>query len=393
MQNRNVKINWFIIRTSYIFVIITLLYCIGCYDKKLTAFPHNGENSSFFTIKQFDTIYIDGSVTSLNGEWHTNGSSIFYNDYLITGLIEFDTLGNYIENRIKHGRASNEWVIPFAAAVFDDSLLYSIDLSWNLHSYDKQFNKTTRPIPMLHDIPYSNSDWNNLLHNPDVEEPRMYEYNLDSRNISIYNGKLVLPIITTHVKFNGFYIDAHSESFWKTSYILMEVNKDDFSTLKLFGQYPYIYSTKNIPVFSNYSFDILNDELIVSFNADSLIYCYNKDGVMTNTFGYSASNIKDNYPETYTYEDFQKLRKEHLKDYGYYLHLKVIGNYIFRTYKSAGENSYGIQIYHGKDLIGDVKTTQEAYVFGEIDGVYYAALPADIDNDCYKLLKFRLPND
>ena len=105
------------------------------------------------------------------------------------------------------------------------------------------------------------------------------------------------------------------------------------------------------------------------------------------------SNIKDNYPETYTYEDFQKLRKEHLKDYGYYLHLKVIGNYIFRTYKSAGENSYGIQIYHGKDLIGDVKTTQEAYVFGEIDGVYYAALPADIDNDCYKLLKFRLPND
>ena len=89
MQNRNVKINWYIIRTSYIFVIITLLYCIGCYDKKLTAFPHNGENSSFFTIKQFDTIYIDGSVTSLNGEWHTNGSSIFYNDYLIFIILFF----------------------------------------------------------------------------------------------------------------------------------------------------------------------------------------------------------------------------------------------------------------------------------------------------------------
>lgn len=393
MQNCNMKINRYIIRTYYIFVIITLLYCIGCYDKKLTTFPHNGENSSFFTIKQFDTIYIDGSVTSLNGEWHTNGSSIFYNDYLITGLIEFDTLGNYIENRIKHGRASNEWVVPFVTVASHDTLIYCIDFAWNIHCYNNSYSRIMRPIPMLHDIPYSNSDWNNLLHNPDVNEPRMYEYNLDSRNILIHHDALILPIVTEHVKYNGYYVDANAKSFWKNSFIFMKLDKDDFTTLMLFGHYPEIYKTKNITIFSKYYADIYNDELIVSFNADSLIYCYDKDGVITNTFGYSASNIKDNYPETYTYEDFQKLRKKHLKDYGYYSHLKVIGNNVFRTYKSAGENSYGIQIYHGKDLIGDVKTTQEAYVFGEIDGVYYAALPADIDNDCYKLLKFRLPND
>ncbi len=378
----------------YSIIGVLLLYStIGCNKDSVGIYPHQGDRDIYFNKLQFDTLIIESDEPSLSGEWVINNNRLFYNDYIVTALLEFDTLGNYIDNRIKHGRAANEWTSPFVTVTFHDTSMYSIDFSWRIHCYNNSFYREKQPVEMLHDIPYSNSDWNNLLNNPDVNVAQMYEYNFDTRDLLIYNDALILPVVTEHIKYNGFYINAQAESFWRDSYIFMEIDKENFSTLKLFGHYPHIYSTKNIPVFSIYSFDKFKEELIVSFNADSLIYCYNKDGEVTNTFGYSSKNIKDNYPETYTYEEFQDKRKQQRKSYGYYSHLSVVGNYIFRTYKSEGQDNYGIQIYHDKNLIGDIQTTQEAYVIGEINGTFYAALPADIENECYQLLKFRIPNE
>ena len=83
-------------------------------------------------------------------------------------------------------------------------------------------------------------------------------------------------------------------------------------------------------------------------------------------------------------------REKQLKKYGYFTTLTVAGDYLFRGYKREGEQGYGLQIYKNKDLVGDIHTKEAVNILGYQDGFYYGELPVDVDNEQFRIIRFKL---
>ena len=72
-----------------------------------------------------------------------------------------------------------------------------------------------------------------------------------------------------------------------------------------------------------------------------------------------------------------------------------VQEYIFSGIIQEIENKmsragYGIQIYRGTELIGNVVTDSPLEIIGRHDDWFYGILPADMDNESFKILKFML---
>lgn len=368
---------------------------VGCtsqyYHNEYDNVCHKGIKSVRITNITADTVCIDGSSTSLEGEWALHNGRLYFTDYNLVGIKEFDLNGGFVARHIHSGRGPNEWMMPFVVSCFDsDNNLIGIDGSWNMIIFDSTYKKVIAPFPYLSDLKYNRQDWSRLLFHPDVDESHMYEFNVDSRDVKILGGELIIPIVTEHVNFNGYDIGCNAEDFWRNSYLYIFIDLKKRITGNKFGHYPLVYTTRNIPVFSKYSFDVSEDKLYTSFAADSLIYVRDSLGAPIYTIGYGSSAVKDDYPETRTFDIFREKYQDYLKRYSYYQNLKIVGSYIFRSYKYQGDEGYGLQVYFNYDLIGDIKTAMPVFVIGTCNDLFYAALPADLENDCFRLIKFKL---
>ena len=382
------------IKLIRVFVGVTVL-CVfaGCnrFESEYDGLPHKGIKNISITSIKADTLTIDGSSISLDGKWILHKGRLYFIDYSLVGVREYDLDGNFIGRHISKGRGPNEWHVPFVTAIYtDDDELIGIDGSWVMQVYDSVYQRIGRPYKMLSDIRFEANDWNQLLHKPNVENTHMYEFSTDSRGMAILNDNLVVPIVTDHVNYNGYYISSNAKKFWRYSYTFLSIDTQLQKTGKKFGKYPPIYQTRNIPAFSTYSFDTHKDELYTSFTADPLIYVRDNQGVLLYSFGINASGVSSDYPETLSYEEFSQVFKDHLKKYSYYTGIKFADPYLFRTYKLANNNGYGIQIYKDENLIGEINVEQKIEILGVHDNLYYGLLPVDLENERFKIIKFSL---
>ena len=106
--------------------------------------------------------------------------------------------------------------------------------------------------------------------------------------------------------------------------------------------------------------------------------------------GFAASSVKGEYPETSTFEEYSQYSMQHRKKYGYYKQIKAVNGYLFRSYKKDGDAGYGLQIYKGEDLVGDVDFAEELYVIGYAEGFYYGVLPVDMEAERFRIVRFKL---
>lgn len=378
------------------YAVITLIGLItscksNTFNDEYLNIEHRGIKDISITELKADTIVIDASETSLEGKWILHNDKLFFADYNLVGTREYDLDGNFIKRHITSGRGPNEWVSPFVSVSFDNmGNLITIDRNWIFNLFDSSDNKVIRPYPFLSDMKFTNGDWSELLNKPDVNKIQMYQFNLDSRAMKFLNDKLVIPIVTEHVRYNGYDISSNAKKFWRDSYNFIFIDVKNRKTEYLFGHYPRIYSIRNIPSFSSYSFDVSDDQLICSFAADSLIYVRNKTGELIYSFGYDSGDIDYAYPETVNFNDFSESFKEHKKTYAHYLDIKVVGSYCFRGYKLKDDTGYGLQIYRNNNLVGLIKMEDKLSILGYANEVFYGALPIDLEGDCFKLIRFRL---
>ena len=337
-----------------------------------------------------DTLLIDGSSTSLIGDWLLKGDRLYFVDQSLCGLRSFDLDGEYLGRHIRSGRGPNEWPSPFVKAKFHGDELVAVDGNWFFTVYDSSYVRQGEPFNLLQSYGLGNRGWQDLLRHPDVEAPAMYEYNLEASNIVKVGAMFVIPVVTEHVSYNGLSRTSHSRDFWRRSYTFMRLDVHGGGTTELFGHYPEIYTEKNIPIFASYSFDRCADGIVTSFGADSLLYVRDTTGRPLYTFGYSALGMSHDYPETNTIDSYMENYQGYREKYSYYTDIKSVGEYLFRSYKLDGEDRYGLQIYKGHDLIGEVATGDPLTVLGEYGGYWYASIPADIENDLLRIVKFRL---
>lgn len=363
---------------------------------------HKGGKALSINVLQFDTLRLDASSTSLDGVWlmREGGNKIFMIDKYSTGANVYRLDGSVDTVLIKEGRGPNEVVGPAWIAGFDNS---TGDLTWiDGNCFISIFTPALTTIKKSYTTSWSNlldttfygAKLTDLYNHPDPEEPYMYEYNYVVNRIQYLNNQLVIPVITEHISFNGYYTKCQADRFWKESYIFIAFDPYDIgSTKTIFGHYPSVYQNgKNIPIFSTYDFFIKGRSIYVTFAADPNIYVLDKKGKPQFAFGVSDEAIKGKYPETKTFEDYDDKFSEQRKEYGYYGRLFNNEDYTFRTIYTDNKE-WKLQIYKEFDLIGDIPTgSSQAEIFGYgSDGSYYAYVKNDLDNEEFVLVKFKLP--
>jgi hypothetical protein len=221
----------------------------------------------------------------------------------------------------------------------------------------------------------------------------MYEPYLLIGRIKVSDDTLILPVITEHIDYNGYEIGSHAKKYWRETHNMISVDLRDRTTGELFGSYPPVYRQKNIPVFSEFDFDVVDGKLYTTFAADSLIYVRDvRDGRLLYGFGCAAQGVSHSYPATGTFEEYEEVYDKQREAYGYYTQLAYAGGYLFRGYKKEGVEGFGLQMYRGEELIGDINTDEEIRIIGEEGGVFYATLPTDLDGERFRIVRFTLPD-
>lgn len=375
--------------------LILLLLITACqqnnFYNEYENLPNKGSQKLSINQLTFDTITIDGTSTSLEGQWLVNDRGLYFADFYMVGISEFDLNGNFKESHIEKGRGPHEALSPFVASTFSSKReLIGIDMGWLVHRYDTLYKRQDKLYKLLSDIKFEDNDWDRLLGRPDPEIDYMYEFNVKTKKIKVINDTLLIPILTEHIHYNGYNIGNNTEDFWAESYIFQMFDIKQGKTLKKFGNYSPIYRRANIPLFSTYNFDVSNNKIFTSFAVDSLIYVRDLNGKLLYSFGFSSGLSFDKLLVTSTLEEYERAKVNQLPKYAYFTDLFVKGDYVLRGYKKEGKNGYGLQIYRNCDLIGDIPMKESFKLIGEANGFYYLLLPVDLDNECFKILKFKM---
>jgi hypothetical protein len=167
------------------------------------------------------------------------------------------------------------------------------------------------------------------------------------------------------------------------------------SVTRIFGRLPPTYSkNKSISTFSYLSFDLLpGNKLAISYPADSLIYLFDNNFNLLESFGSSGRNMDLNYHSATSLKDFRNNWHSENENRGYYRSTKFIAerNLLFRSYHKGGkETSDGLQIYKGDTLVADLDVPKGFSVEGYIAPYFYSNAFINDEKERISLYRFKL---
>lgn len=377
-----------------------ILLFTGC--QSAPGIPHLGERKICYTKVICDSIKIDGSQTSLLGQWIMAEDTLYFFDACIVGVKAFTLDGQFVSEHIHHGRGPNEMVSPAEIAAYDPvtkRFLIQDTGTGNIYCFDSSFKqvwKTSKPFYLTDTCSATEpGKWQDLLLHPDPERYEIYEYNIDCHRINCTGGHLILPIVSDHIKFNKYYLSANSKKYFRTAHLFLSARADSVLTRpKLIGHYPSLYKSGTLSMFSEYDFYTDNHEIVISFAADSLIYRMDADGAFLATFGYACDGISGKYPAIKSFEEYETSYKKQRSHLGFYQKLSRHNGLIFRTCQQDNGKSWRLQIYDEKtwDQIGDIPIGSSWEILGFKEGYYYALVGESLNTEEFYLLRFKLSN-
>lgn len=333
------------------------------------------------------------------GQWLMRDSVLMFVDKFAVGVKEYSLDGTFLNEHIRQGRGPDEMICPPHVSAIDECSgdLTMQDQNGVIVRFDRNYEKAedndyTAWFNEL-DTTFLSLDWKLLYDHPDPEIPQMYEYNFECRRMRAKGGMTFLPVITEHAHYNGYSRADKARKFWREAYTFISFDPDDIAGTKhLFGHYPPVYRSRNLPVFATYDFYLQDSTVVVGFAADLNLYVMDFDGNILKSFGFEEDGVGNEWPQTKNFEQYESSRLRLLKEYGRYGRISHCGRYIFRNCKLPGDRGWRLQIYEddGYDLIGIIDTDDELDVLGSYDGTIYASCGVDLDAEQFKIVKFRI---
>ena len=335
---------------------------------------------------KLDTILLDNVPTSFVIESSIHLGKICLLDKLFCTLYQFNNEGQLQKRYLGQGRAKNETTIGrIATHTFMGDNLFLLDNSGGYYLYDSTFyfKDYFRLIYNRH--------WE---HNEIYENPTAYTQRYNDIVCRGFQEKVFFNVHLAHQQYN--FVTTTKEHLEKNANI-QEINleKKDFGRLLAIG-YPesYKYDSDKKAVFSSVIFDIdRQGDFYLTYEADSLIYVYDKDFQMKQCYGFSGRSMNLNYIKTNTPQEVGQHYRKERNTKGFYNWLEYIDetNMLFRSYQKGIDCvSDGLQIYKNGVLIGDLDVPKGLKVMGFIEPYYYSYVKTDEDKEKLYLYKFKL---
>lgn len=376
----------------FLIAIFTVFLLYSCSDTfSDTDFILKGQKQiTFHKIRITDSLRINAASMSLDGRWGIHGDRLFYVDNHQVPVKYFDTLGDFIERKLEHGRGPNELFgkLDLFCYTPENEIIIIDGNDWSFYRFSAD-GKELYHHQFLKEIRFNTSNWQNLLQHPEPENVMMYELEFEYRQFALFKDWMIIPIMTEHVSFNGFDVMAHPKEFYKRAYALGAFNRHTFFQERFFGHYPPIYRKKMIPNFLHSCVATDGQYLYVGYEADPLVYAYDDRLESAFAFGFEGTGMKNNYPQTSSVDEAVTKSKEHRQKYDHYGALQYITPYLFRSYTASG--TVRLQVYENTNLTGELNTGRKEFeLMGYIEPYFYACVACDIDNEEYRIIKFKM---
>jgi len=383
---------------------IIFIFCLCCYACHSTHIPEaqnkvDYEHLPHFSLQELhlqkfilDSIVIalpkEDILSSMNGQFFCNCDTIYFADKQLASLLLFSTKGKFIGYRLRRGNGPNEIKGLFSIVPTTENQYIILDESWRIYTFNNNWEK----------ISQFNIDWSSQRTSAEKYsqiDPNcydIYEIQYSSNCLRPFSEKyLIAPIVTEHVKYNAYENASH---FYDNAYTLGVIELSSGKINRMLCQHSPIYQRyKYIPNFQHVLFDVCQDTLFFSFEADPLIYKMNLHDEKACSFGIPGKNMQTDYKETTCFEEADNNFYKDRKTYGYYLDLKYIPQtgLLFRSYcKGGNTGESALQVYRNYCLIGEYDHLPTQFkVYGYIDSWYYASTTPDFENENLIIYKFK----
>jgi hypothetical protein len=363
-------------------------HIISIHQLKLDTLVTQHPNASFQGFFALDTLQ----------------KNILFLDHLFATATVFDYEGRYLQTNLGKGQGPNE--VKGIQHYIRGQKNHFIFNDWNTYTYNLRWQRTK----------ISYFDWNingkqikDLENNPQPDQRGVYEVKYTGNKFILKETRILFNIESSHPRFNGYFPNV-SNQYYKTAKIWALANPQTGQIQSIHGAYPSIYSENNmIPNFSNWYFDTLDDLLLVNFEADSLIYVYDKNFELTKAFGLAGKATRLNYRKTKNYDDAVNGFASDRQKYGYYYTITCFAksSIVFRCYKMGTSqeaeefnvqspddlNPMRMQIYQNQTLIGDVAVPSRFKIIGKVGKYYYADGYYDEEKGTMGVYRFSLENN
>lgn len=373
------------------FIYVLFILVLGCNKQSVVKYWESsvkGEKQLLINNIHIDTFFVDGRHTSSVGHWHYFNNKFIWSDYLFSSFYLYDTNLVFKNRVLGKGNGPKEIPASIAACSFNSDRIFILGPSWDFYEVDTMWN-VTRKSRFGFDpqgVPLSR-----LSNNPKSHYLGIYELNYSGINLNYWNSNyVILPIESTHPLFNGYI----SDKYYEEARILALLDLNESKIERIFGRYSTFYQKyKYIPQFSNVMFDVEGDNIIIGYEADSLIYAFKNLDTLSYKFGYCGREIGMKYPEVKSFDNYREIDAEHRPKYGFYKYIKCFPDMdiLFRGYQKDGEQDQdGLQIYWQNNLMGDIDVPKGFRVFGFVQPYFYAEGIPDLLTQKLPLYRFNL---
>jgi len=389
-----------IIVCSNLFFILFLSQCdFNNHEKKSKWEIRNTQILSKKINLSIDTIFLNHPNSSFQGFFEMDNNKILFFDNLFASVGVFDINGNFISTYLGKGQGPkdcqgiNSWVKNGNTnLIFRGFAIYKYTNEWERYK-----TLVLNTIPTISKL--------DLENNPKPDYIDIYEVKYFHNHHSMLDSTYVLfNIESTHPKFNGYFSNV-SKEYYKNANILAKVNIKNGRWIENKGHYSdYYFTHPNIPNFANWSYDYDGNNIYLNFEADSLIYVFDKNVKPLFAFGLKGNNMNQNYIQTKNYDDAMKIfhvereRKgfysdiKHIKDKDLTFRCYTIGNKSIQSLEDEYNNIRRMQIYKHEKLVADIKVPKRFRIIGYDSTFIYADGIVNTVEEKLAFYRFKIPN-
>ncbi len=329
---------------------------------------------------RLDSVHCSGDTMT----WTAENGRIYCYDKYFSDLFVFNGDGKLLERKLGYGRSNNESLIRggITAAMSGEGELaiFGSSLDFELFSPDMILkNRFLITKDRRH---------------TDPEEFLTYSSPLYDAAARLHDGKLYLGMTSDNPEFSYFFTDHdYLEAAYHVGVIDMESGKALPMQLKGF---PPIYKSdpRKYVSFDYVDFDIdSKGNIYIGFQADSLIYKFDRNRKRTSVFCLSGSDMDMDYARVNGLDDVDKMGNN-IETKGYYSKIEFIDEtgLCFRSYrKGTHSGTDGLQVYDKKGReIGDYNVPKGLEITGYIPPFYYSQIYSDENSGELSVYRFKL---
>jgi len=334
-----------------------------------------------------DTCYISADMASMEGNFFLKGDTLCFADQIACSVLFYDLNGKYLSSKLAPGRGPNEILGLHQITREPTGTGYVImDTQWGIYALDSTLTPSSKFM-----IRFGSPG---KVQEPDPNNTGIYEVEYAKNKLQVHGETLFFPIVTEHVNFNA-YEGKCARHYYAESFTLAQFSLKNGRIEKKLCNYPPIYQQyKYISNFKFILFEVIENDLLFSFEIDSLVYRMNLQDSTLSSFGNAGKGMRQDYPTYQTFKDYNENNATCRKTYGYYHDLKWIPETgtLFRTYqKGKAPLPDGLQVYKNNCLVADLDVPRYFSVFGYAHPYYYATATHDFDNERFIIYKFQIP--